>query len=86
MSRVRTVLASLPDADDVMRRLANVIQAPSSCRRRGCRTVGYCGGGFGPPCFLENRKRFADAVLEEMNEHREHWLKYRASLEALLRR
>ena len=81
MSRVRTVLASLPDADDVLRRLANVIQAPSTCRLQG-----FCQGGFGPPCYFENCKRFADAVLEEMEEHREHWNAQRASLEALLRR
>ena len=43
-------------------------------------------GGFGPPCFLESRKRFADAVLEEMQEHREHLINQRANLEALLRR
>ena len=86
MSRVRTVLASLPDADDVLRRLANVIQAPSTCRRRMCRLQGFCQGGFGPPCYFENRKRFADAVLEEMEEHREHWINYRASMETFLRR
>ena len=86
MSRVRSILASRPDADDAMRRLANVIQAAPTCRKRGCRIQNSCQGGFGPPCFFENRKRFADAVLEEMNEHREHWIKHRASLEALLRR
>jgi hypothetical protein len=47
---------------------------------------GFCQGGFGPPCYFENRKRFADAVLEEMQEHREHWIKQRASLETFLRR
>ena len=86
MSRVRTILAGLPDADEAMRRLANVIQAPSTCRRRLCRLQGFCRGGFGPPCFFENRKRFADAVLEEMQEHREHWINQRANLETLLRR
>ncbi|MBL0405309.1 hypothetical protein JKG68_15165 [Microvirga aerilata] len=86
MSRVRTILAGLPDADDVLRRLADVIQVPSGCRRRGCRTQGLCQGGFGPPCFLENRKRFSDAVLEEMAEHRQHWIDQRARIETLLRR
>ena len=86
MSRVRSSLASLPDADDVMRRLADVIRTAPTCRRRGCRIQNSCQGGFGPPCFFENRKRFADAVLEEMQEHREHWINQRANLEALLRR
>ena len=86
MSRVRTILARMPDADDVLRRLADVIQVPQTCRRRACRNEGRCQGGYGPPCYFENRKRFADAVLEEMEEHRERWNAQRDSLEALLRR
>jgi hypothetical protein len=43
-------------------------------------------GGFGPPCFPESRKRFADAVLEDMTEHREHRVNHRANLAAFLQR
>ncbi|WP_404287249.1 hypothetical protein ACD578_18255 [Microvirga sp. RSM25] len=85
MSRVQHILSRMPDADDALRRLADVIQVPETCRRRACRNQGRCQGGFGPPCYLENRKRFADAVLEEMQEHRELWIRQRASFEAALR-
>jgi|UPI00055C840D hypothetical protein len=85
MSRIQNILSRVPDADDVLRRLADVIQVPQTCRRRMCRNQGRCQGGYGPPCYFENRKRFADAVLEEMHEHREVWIKERASLEALFR-
>ncbi len=85
MSRVRTILASVPDADDVLRRLADVIHVPETCRRRACRNMGRCQGGYGPPCYFEDRKRFADAVLEEMHQHREFWTAHRASLEIALR-
>ena len=86
MSRVQHILSRLPDADDALRRLADVIQVPQTCcRRRACRSQGRCQGGFGPPCYHEHRKRFADAVLEEMQEHREVWIKERIQFEALLR-
>jgi hypothetical protein len=75
----------MPDADDTLRRLADVIHAAQTCRRRACRNEGRCQGRSGPPCYFENRKRFADAVLEEMHEHREFWIKERASFEAVPR-
>ena len=86
MSRVRTILSRMPDADDVLRRLADVIQVPSTCRRRKCRNQGCCQGSYGPPCYFEDRKRFADAVLEDMHQHREFWISQRTSFEAVLRR
>lgn len=85
MNRVRILLSRMPDADDALRRLADVIQAPATCRKRMCRNERRCQGGFGPPCYLEDRKRFADAVLEEMHEHREFWIDRRASFETALR-
>jgi hypothetical protein len=85
MSRVRTILSRMPDADDALRRLADVIQVPETCRKRACRSHGRCQGGYGPPCYFENRKRFADAVLEDMHQHREFWVSQRASCEAALR-
>ncbi len=85
MSRVRTILSRMPDADDALRRLADVIQVPETCRKRACRSHGRCQGGYGPPCYFENRKRFADAVLEDMHQHREFWVAQRASCEAALR-
>ena len=69
-SRRQRILACLPDADDALRRLADAIQAPEACRKRVCRAAHRCQGGFGPPCFLADRGRFADAVREEMDEHR----------------
>jgi hypothetical protein len=86
MSRVRTILSRMPDADDALRRLADVIQVPATCRRRKCRNEERCQGGYGPPCYFEDRKRFADAVLEDMYEHREFWIAQRASFETVLRR
>ena len=84
-SRRRRILACLPDADDALRRLADAIQAPEACRKRVCRAAHRCQGGFGPPCFLADRGRFADAVREEMDEHRAYWAAHRARLEADLR-
>ncbi|MEE1612451.1 hypothetical protein [Microvirga sp. CF3016] len=86
MSRVRHILSDLPDPDDTLRRLADVIRMPQTCRKRSCRNEGRCKGGLGPPCYFEHRKRFADAVLEEMQEYRAVWIKERATIEALLRR
>lgn len=85
MSRYHPILSRMPDADDAMRRLADVIGVPPTCRRRMCRNDGRCQGGYGPPCFHENRERFADAVRDEMHEHRASWIRERAKLEALLR-
>ena len=85
MSRVRAILDRMPDADDALRRLADAIQVPSTCRRRRCREQGRCQGGYGPPCYFENRKRFADAVLEDMHQHRAYWDEHRAGWEADLR-
>ncbi|QRM27425.1 hypothetical protein [Microvirga sp. VF16] len=85
MSRVQHILSRMPDVDDALRRLADVIHMPGECRKRSCRNERRCQGGLGPPCFFENRKRFADAVLEEMHEHRTFWIDQRASFEAALR-
>jgi hypothetical protein len=43
------------------------------CRKRPCRRNGSCQGGFGPPCYLQQRNLFADAVRYEMDEYRAHW-------------
>jgi hypothetical protein len=31
------ILSGLPDCDDVLRRLANALQMPATCRKRACR-------------------------------------------------
>ena len=76
----------LPDADDALRRLSDVIQVPLACRKRACRAARRCQGGHGPPCFFANRKHFADALMEEMQDHREYWNHRRAEWEAILRK
>jgi hypothetical protein len=86
MSRAQAFLSKLPDCDDALRRLADVLQVPATCRRRACRRERRCEGGYGPPCYFERRKFFADAVLEQMHEYRHYWAEQRASIEAVLRR
>lgn len=86
MSRGHHLLSRLPDADDALRRLADVLQVPFSCRRRACRRERRCQGGYGPPCYFERRTEFADAVRERMEAHRDYWEQQRESIAAVLRR
>ncbi|WP_230531041.1 hypothetical protein [Microvirga roseola] len=72
-------LPHLPDCDDTLRRLADVLQIPLTCRRRACR-AGRCKGGYGPPCYLEQRLEFTKGVHEQMHEYREFWKARRDSL------
>jgi hypothetical protein len=85
MSRVRHYLSKLPDCDDALRRLADVLQVPATCRNHVCRRTERCQGGYGPPCYFERRKFFADAVLDDMHEYRERWAERRRNIEALFR-
>ena len=86
MSRIQRLLSSLPDADDALRRLADVLQVPFSCRKRACRRERRCQGGHGPPCYFERRNEFADAVREHMDAHRDYWEQQRESIAAVLKR
>jgi hypothetical protein len=43
------------------------------CRKRTCRKNEGCQGGFGPPCYLQQRNLFADAVRYELDEYRTYW-------------
>ncbi|MGO4705514.1 hypothetical protein AB4072_07035 [Microvirga sp. 2MCAF38] len=56
MSRVQATLSKLPDCDDTLRRLADILGVPSTCRKRACRIEGTCQGGYGPPCFFARRE------------------------------
>jgi hypothetical protein len=73
MKRFHPTLSELPDCDDTLRRLADVLQVPLTCRRTRCRRTGQCQGGFGPPCYRECRRAFVDGVREQMQEYREYW-------------
>jgi hypothetical protein len=73
MKRYHPVLSELPDCDDTLRRLADVLQVPHTCRKSRCRRTGQCQGGYGPPCYLECRRVFVDGVREQMQEYREFW-------------
>lgn len=73
MKRFHPTLSELPDCDDTLRRLADVLQMPLTCRRSRCRRRGSCQGGFGPPCYLECRRAFVDGVRGQMQEYREYW-------------
>jgi hypothetical protein len=87
MSRVQHILSRLPDADDALRRLADVIQVPQTCcRRRACRSQGRCQGGFGPPCYLEGPQVFVDGVRGQMQEYREFWYSQHRAIKAEERR
>lgn len=83
--RTDRILSQLPDPDDALRRLADVLRVPETCRKRACRTEGSCQGGFGPPCYFEKRALFTEAVGERMHEYRERWAATRATLRASLR-
>jgi hypothetical protein len=85
MRRARLILDNLPDPDDALRRLSNVLEVPVTCRKRACRRDRRCLGGYGPPCFFERRKQFADAVLEGLHERRAFWDEQRARIEAVMR-
>ena len=83
MSRAQRILSGLPDADDALRRLADVLQVPFSCRKRACRRERRCQGGHGPPRIFERQDEFADAVREQMDEHRDYWVQQRESIAAM---
>jgi len=70
-------LFDMPDFDDTLCRLANLIMAHRICRRRTCRRNEGCQGGFGPPCYLQQRHLFADAVHYELDEYRAYWSEQR---------
>ncbi|MBA1157929.1 hypothetical protein [Microvirga mediterraneensis] len=79
MKRFHPILSDLPDCDDTLRRLADVLQMPHTCRRSRCQRRGACQGGYGPPCYLEDRRSFVLGVGEQMQEYREFWHgRYRA--------
>jgi len=79
MKRFHPILSELPDCDDTLRRLADVLQVSLTCRKNRCRRQGFCQGGYGPPCYLESRDVFVDGVREQMQEYREFWHhRYRA--------
>jgi hypothetical protein len=86
MSRVEAVLSKLPDCDDALRRLSDVLQVPSECRKRACRREGSCQGGYGPPCFFERREFFSEALRERMHEYRHYWDRQRETMRAALKR
>ncbi|MBQ0819017.1 hypothetical protein KBI52_01905 [Microvirga sp. HBU67558] len=73
MKRFHPGLSELPDCDDTLRRLADVLQIPHTCRRTRCRRRVECQGGYGPPCYLESRRDFVKGVSEQMQEYREFW-------------
>jgi hypothetical protein len=73
MKRFHPILSELPDCDDTLRRLADVLQVPLTCRRSRCRRTDSCQGGYGPPCYRESRRAFVDGVREQMQEYREYW-------------
>jgi len=86
MSPIHPMLRTLPDCDDTLRRLADVLQIPLTCRKKSCRRTGECQGGYGPPCYFEYREDFAKGVREQMQEYREVWFEHREKLKAELRR
>lgn len=85
MKRTEYVLSKLPDCDDALRRLANVLMVPQTCRKRACRD-NRCQGGYGPPCYFERREFFAQALLDGMEEYREQWDELRAEVRTSLQR
>lgn len=85
MKRVDRILSKIPDCDDALRRLSNVLKIPLKCRKRTCRSEGCCQGGYGPPCYFEHRSVFTEAVHGEMHEYRDYWTEQRESLRAFLR-
>ncbi|MEE1609702.1 hypothetical protein [Microvirga sp. CF3016] len=66
-------LFDMPDFDDTLQRLSNLLRAHRLCRQRSCRRNESCQGGFGPPCYLQQRHLFADAVRCELDDYRAYW-------------
>ena len=66
-------LFDMPDFDDTLRRLSDLLMMHKICRNRACRKNEGCQGGFGPPCYLQQRNLFADAVRFELDEYRAYW-------------
>jgi hypothetical protein len=66
-------LFNMPDFDDTLIRLSDLLMMHKICRRRTCRWHEGCQGGFGPPCYLQRRHLFADAVRYELDEYRAYW-------------
>ena len=79
-------LFDMPDYDDTLRRLSDLLMAHRICRQRTCRRNESCQGGYGPPCYLQQRHLFADAVRCELDEYRGYWHKQREAAKAALRR
>lgn len=75
-----------PDCDDTLRRLADVLQIPLTCRRKSCRREGECQGGYGPPCYFEHHGVFVEGVRAQMQEYREYWGQQRKAVPSALRR
>jgi hypothetical protein len=73
MTRKSRLFPQLPDCDDTLRRLSDVLQIPLTCRKSACRRRGLCQGGYGPPCYFEQRFEFTQGVHEQMEEYREFW-------------
>jgi len=86
MSRVPPRYDGYPDCDDTLRRLADVLQIPLTCRQSRCQRRGECQGGYGPPCYFENHRDFVAGVREQMQEYREYWDRQRRTMRALSRR
>jgi hypothetical protein len=84
MRRTRPFLPNLPDCDDTLRRLSDVLMFPETCRKIACRKAMRCQGGYGPPCFLEHHRIFARALLEQIGHCRDHWDRERDRIEAAL--
>jgi hypothetical protein len=84
MAHSSRILSRLPDCDDTLRRLADVLQIPITCRRRICRRKGVCQGGYGPPCYFDQKPAFTQGVHEHMQEYREFWKTRRDSIVANL--
>ncbi len=65
-------LSDIPDCDDTLRRLSDLLRMHMICRKRACRRNESCQGGYGPPCYLERRHLFAEGI-EEIDLYRAHW-------------
>ncbi|WP_457094871.1 hypothetical protein [Microvirga sp. P5_D2] len=85
-SRSEAFLSRIPNPDDALRRLADVLRMPSECRKRACRVEGCCQGGYGPPCFFARREFFSDALRDHMPEYRDLWDEHRETIRQTLRR
>ncbi|MBB3017902.1 hypothetical protein FHR70_000942 [Microvirga lupini] len=75
-------LCIMPDFDDTLQRLSDLFMAYKICRRRTCRWHESCQGGFGPPCFLQQRNLFADAIRYELDDYRAYWTAQRRRAKA----